>query len=228
MKLYGTPLKEIDRYKYLGLPFGAKGLDTGRMCEVGIAKAVRTARLFHSIGCNGGGFSTAVSRRVLTSIVQPSMEYGMALVNLSKGQQMAVDKAWYQILRKALSVPATASGSAILKVLGVPPMSFRASKLNACFMARVYDAGPDTLTTKIVSFATKGWGSAKRKTWIKTSEKNIHWTRIKEAATPGEYRVACSNHQWIKEMQALTEDAGKRQGSNASKIRNAGSARIPF
>ena len=58
--------------------------------------------------------------------------------------------------RKTLSVPATASGSAILKVLGVPPMSFRASKLNACFMARVYDAEPDTLTAKIFSFATKG------------------------------------------------------------------------
>ena len=89
-------------------------------------------------------------------------------------------------------------------------------------MARVYDAGPDTLTGKIVSFATKGWGSAKRKTWIKTSGKNIHLTRIKEAATPGGYRKACSSHQWLKEMQALTEDAGKSQGSNGSKIRNAG------
>ena len=104
----------------------------------------------------------------------------MALVKLSKGQQMAADEAWYQILRKTLSVPATASGSAILKVLGVPPMSFRSSKLNACFIARVYDA------------------------------------------TPGEYRSACSSHQWIKEMQALTENAGMRQGSNASKIRNLG------
>ena len=109
-----------------------------------------------------------------------------------------------------------------LKVLGVPPMSYRASKLNACFMARIYDAGPDTLTAKIVSFATEGWGEGKRKTCIKTSEKNIHWTRIKEAAMSGEYRRGCSSHQWIKEMQALTEDAGKRQGSNGSKIRNAG------
>ena len=52
----------------------------------------------------------------------------MALVNFSKGQQVAVDKAWCQILRRVLSVPVTASGSAILKVLGVPPASFRASK----------------------------------------------------------------------------------------------------
>ena len=93
------------------------------------------------------------------------MEYGKALVNLSKGQQMAVDKVWYQILREALSVPAKASGSAILKVLGVPPMSFRANKLNVCFMARVYDAGSSTLITKILSFATKGGGSAKQKTY---------------------------------------------------------------
>ena len=86
VELYGTPLKGVHRYKYLGLHFGAKGLDTGRMCEVSIAKAVCTDNLFHTIGCNGGGFSTAVSGRVLTSTVRPSMEYGMALVNLSKGQ----------------------------------------------------------------------------------------------------------------------------------------------
>ena len=51
---------------------------------------------------------------------------------------------------------------------------------------------------------------------------NIHWTKIKEVATPSEYRRACGSNQWIKEMEALTEDAGKRQGSNAPKIRNAG------
>ena len=93
VELYGEALKEVDRYLYLGLPFGAKGLDTGRMCEISIAKGVRMASLFHSIGCNGGGFSTAVSRRVLTSFVRPSMEYGMALVNLKRGQQAATDKA---------------------------------------------------------------------------------------------------------------------------------------
>ena len=36
-----------------------------------------------------------------------------------------------QILSRMLSVLAAASGSAILKVLGVPPMSLRASKLDA-------------------------------------------------------------------------------------------------
>ena len=148
-------MKEVDRYKYLGLPFGAKGQDTGRKCEVSIAKGIRPASLFHSIGCNGGGFSPAVCRRVLTSFVQPNMEYGMALVNLRKGEQVAVDKAWLQILRKTLPMPITASGSAILKVLGVPPMSFRASKLSAGFMARVYDAQPDTLTSKILAMLGK-------------------------------------------------------------------------
>lgn len=64
MKLYGESLKEVGRYKYPGLPFGAKGLDTGRMCGVSIAKAIRTANLFHSIECIGGVFSTAVCRIV--------------------------------------------------------------------------------------------------------------------------------------------------------------------
>ena len=51
-KLYGQNLKEVGVYKYLGLPFGAKGLDTQRMCEVSIAKSVRTAKygVWHGIG----------------------------------------------------------------------------------------------------------------------------------------------------------------------------------
>ena len=62
-------------------------------------------------------------------------------------------------------------------------------------MARVYDAGPDTLTFKILGYATKGWGPAKRKTCIKTSEKNIHRTKIGE---PGEEaRIECLKDPYV-------------------------------
>ena len=154
VKLYGEPLKEVDRYKYLGLPFGAKGLDTGRMYEVSIARAVRTASLFHSIGCNGEGFSTAVSRRVLTSIVRPSTEYGMALVNLSKGQQMAVGEAngGGQGMAPDLEENAVSAGSGKWQcdTQGSRSTAYviQASKLNVCFVARVYDAGPDALNSQ--------------------------------------------------------------------------------
>lgn len=43
-------------YKYLGLPSGAKRLDTRRMYEVSIAKGVRTAGSFYSVMCSGEGF----------------------------------------------------------------------------------------------------------------------------------------------------------------------------
>ena len=54
------------------------------------------------------------------------------------------------------------------------------------------------------------------------SEKNIHWSRIKETAAPGEYLREYSRRQWTGEMQARAEDARERQGSNASKIRSVG------
>ena len=157
------------------------------------------------------------------NIVCPT-EYGVrhGIGELAKGRQAAADKAWLQILGRTLSMPAAASGSAILKVLGVPPMSFRASKLNLGFMARIYDAQPSILTAKILSFARKGWGSAKWKTCISMSEKIIHWSRINETASPDEYRRVYSRYQWIVEMRASTENARKSQRSNTSKIRNAG------
>lgn len=85
-KLYGQNLKEVGAYEYLELPSGVKGLDTRSMRGASIDKGVRTASLLYSAGCNGGGFSTAVGRRMLTSLVCPSMEYDRALVNLSKRQ----------------------------------------------------------------------------------------------------------------------------------------------
>ena len=66
-------------------------------------------------------------------------------------------------------------------------MSHRTSKLNSCFVTRDYGAQPGTLTVNILSYAMKGRDSTKRITWIKTSEGNIHWTRIKDVAMPGEY-----------------------------------------
>ena len=119
-------------------------------------------------------------------------------------------------------MPVTASGSAILKVLGVPPMPFRASKLNACFTARVYDAMPSILTAKTVSYTTDGWGLAKRRFCIRTSEKNVHRSRIKKEVTPGGYCKAWHKRQWLEAMQASMGSTERRQGSTALKIRNIG------
>ena len=46
------------------------------------------------------------------------------------------------------------------------------------------------LTSKILSYVTKGWDSSKRKSCIRASERNIHWSRIKEQAVPDEHHRA--------------------------------------
>ena len=53
--LYIGLLKEVDGYKYLGLAFGAKRLDTGRMCEVDVTKVVRTISLSYPDGATAEG-----------------------------------------------------------------------------------------------------------------------------------------------------------------------------
>jgi len=53
-------------------------------------------------------------------------------------------------LKNTLSSSAAASGSAILKIMKLLPMSYRVSKLIACFMLRFHDAAPNTLTGWIV------------------------------------------------------------------------------
>ena len=59
-------------------------------------------------------------------------EYGIryGISEFKQGTIGGGNKARYQILRKTLSLLSAASGSVILKVLEVPPTSYRASKLN--------------------------------------------------------------------------------------------------
>ena len=108
-----------DRYKYLGLPFRMKGLDAGRICGVSIAKA--SAQPAYSTRLKQRRGALSCSEQESANVDSPT-EYGIryGTGEFKQGTEVAVDKAWYQILRKTLLVPAAASGNAILKVLGVP------------------------------------------------------------------------------------------------------------
>lgn len=72
VRLYGQNLNEVDRYKYLVLPFGTKGLNSGRMCEVNIAKGAGQPAYFIRLDARWRFLGCSVVR-VLTSFVQPSM-----------------------------------------------------------------------------------------------------------------------------------------------------------
>lgn len=70
--------EESRQVKYLGLSFGAKGLDTRRMREVSIDEAVCAASLFHPAGCSGGNFSTAYAGECWRrSSTEHGIQYGI-------------------------------------------------------------------------------------------------------------------------------------------------------
>lgn len=50
---------EVDRYLYLKLPFGARGLYVERMCEIVMVEGGHTISLLLSIGRNGGAFDSS-------------------------------------------------------------------------------------------------------------------------------------------------------------------------
>ena len=45
------------------------------------------------MGCNGTGFSPAVSRWILTTFVRPQMKYGLGLTYLGTGFEKVINKA---------------------------------------------------------------------------------------------------------------------------------------
>ena len=60
--LYDEGEKQSLSFKYFGVPVTEKGIDVPSVCVEGISRAVKTANLFASIGCNGAGFPPATSR----------------------------------------------------------------------------------------------------------------------------------------------------------------------
>lgn len=75
-------------------------------------------------------------------------------------------------------------------------MSYRESKLNACFMPRAYNAQPRALTASILKPCDEVED-------LNQDEREEHpLIRIKEIATPGEYHRVWSSCRWRREIQA--------------------------
>ena len=100
------------------------------------------------------------------------MGYGLGLTYLGAGLENAVDKAWHRMWRKALSLPRTTSGLAILKMMRVPDMVFRARKLNAMVVGRAKNANPNTLLSSVYRFATDGPRRKTKKLMVVRSRRN--------------------------------------------------------
>lgn len=74
----------------------------------------------------------------------------------------AVNKAWNGTWRKATSFPPTTGGPAILKIVRVADMAFKARKLNAMILERAYKASTSSLIGSIYRFVMGGPGSRTR------------------------------------------------------------------
>ena len=181
--MYEEQVKQSPSFKYLGVPFNDKGVDIAGLCVEGISRAVKTANLFRTVGCNGTGFSPRVNKWILTSFVRPQMEYGLGLTYLGTGLENAVNKAWGRMWRKALSLPPQTSGLGILKMMREPDMAFRARKLNAMMLDRAYKANPNTLLGNVYRFATDGPGRRTKKSMIVRSRRNP----MVRNSPPGDY-----------------------------------------
>ena len=172
LSLYGQEVRQTQSFKYLGVPVTDKGINDYCMCVEGITRAVKTANLLATVGCNGSGFPPATNRWILTTLVRPQMEHGLGLTFLGTGLENTLNKAWCRMWRKALSLPPTTSGPAILKMMGVTDMAYRARKLNALMSIRACRANPNTLQGILHRYATTGAGRKTKKSLIVRSIRN--------------------------------------------------------
>lgn len=101
--LYGERIAQVDHAIYLGVPVTQDGIDTKRLIERNISKAMDRVGLLHSVGINKTGLRGYYNACIYKLFVRPILEYGLAVAPVDS-----------KLLKKA----ETAQRNALLALLG--------------------------------------------------------------------------------------------------------------
>ncbi|KAJ3016797.1 UNVERIFIED_CONTAM: hypothetical protein HDU68_012020 [Siphonaria sp. JEL0065] len=163
---------------YLGVPFNSSGICWKAMVEERTTKAKQVIATLAPLGFNARGWAPAASARIYKTFVRPVMEYGLALF----GHGMPANLVGYYervqtlALRTLTSTPKNTSKIALMKLLQVEPMSFRAKMLNLNWAARLNSSGDaSNLAVKVFHYATQPARTTLRTSLPKAAMRNPLW-----------------------------------------------------
>ena len=89
----GTRLKRVESFEYLGITFDKKGINVKKQVSRMCSNARKTHFILKRIGFNGQGFSINTNLRLYRSLVRSRMEYGLAIMNVNKGNLKCLETA---------------------------------------------------------------------------------------------------------------------------------------
>lgn len=169
-KLDNQPLPFVDYFKYLGVPFTSKGIDTERMLQASAKKGVAAMVLLHSLGAHKFAFGLGVALQVYRTFIRPifDFEYGLAIKHTTATHHKILERAQDRCIRLTNGVtdPDAHTPTVTAKAMAdLPSMKLRARILEFKFVVRAHELPPSTLLASVadtllhVDRRFNGWGN---------------------------------------------------------------------
>ena len=136
-KLYDTPIPAVDTFKYLGVQFNHRGIDTHLFINYTKDKVQKSMYRLHNIGARSNGFSPLLSMQVYRQFIRPQIEYGLCITNINTTNMPALERMQDNCLRLIVGGHSTSSVKALRVMLNLPTMVERWYVLNTKYNLRL-------------------------------------------------------------------------------------------
>ncbi|KAG2191387.1 hypothetical protein INT47_013269 [Mucor saturninus] len=207
--LYDTPLPHQSSFRYLGVPFSNLGkINTNELAAHNRQAGLAALFSLVPLGLNPYGLPPKLLIQLYKQFIRPTMEYGLAIAQISNRQLLPIQQTQHQALRKMFGGHPTSEIEVIQKLTGLPTMYTRASILEAKYIHRSQYQPPDSLLAQLLPRM-----EASTTPWARLKRHNQLWPLLNTSTLP----THLTTHQFM--LQQIMKK--QQPGSLASAIPNS-------
>lgn len=135
--LEGAPLKEVSRFKYLGLQFTASGIDAPACLELAGQSMLRRTGEFQGLGVSLRTFTMGTVMRIYRTFVQPIGEYGLAVMPMGVEVMKTLEEVHFRCMTRLLGISRMCNRKKLLVITGSQSMQERWESLGFVWTVNV-------------------------------------------------------------------------------------------
>ena len=196
--LYGEEIERVDRFEYLGIPFGFEGIDSRMLVQKNIARTEGASMMLYKLGVNAYGFRPDRCVVAWKSFVRSKLDYGLAVVKLTNNDYKALDRAQRNSLRRIFGGSKGTSLDVMLRLSESENYSLRSEELQCSWLIKAFAAPENSMIKMWINDALNDKSSPLRK----MMDSNKEWELISQGLGPIGHQIPSL---WTdQEVAALT------------------------
>lgn len=144
-KIYNSTIPNVQIFKYLGIHFNNRGMDSREMILHNTNKGTKAMNILHSIGTNSTGFDKHLSLKFYKSFIRPIFEYGLSIISTNAETFRILENAQHNCIRQIMGGHKTSSTNVIRHMNKIPELAQRKEILCAKNILRSQYVPEDSL-----------------------------------------------------------------------------------